>query len=271
MTRRSPLSTCAFACALLSPLDAFAVPITHDFTWRGANDYSLNGTLKGVDSNSDGLIRDRDGEVTSLSFEAFFGGDSIGFGYADPFSASADRSFNLNFDVAATGRSPKVRDAARSGSSGTSGDPGSDSPRGEAVPYCAGTGRTISTRSRSTAMFQARASYRVPATYPSPRRSHCSPPVSSGSSALAAVRPEHASAPGRRDLVSAAPCSSTCRERRDSARARRVERSVRRSIASNRRGARSASRVPVIKTLWIPESPFGLRYPRPTPAGAGET
>lgn len=71
-----------------------AAIISYDFTWEGSAGYSLTGTFS-YDSAAagDGFIRDT--EVSSLLFEGFLNGSSIGSNN----NAHQQAGFNFNFDA----------------------------------------------------------------------------------------------------------------------------------------------------------------------------
>ncbi len=95
---KKTLAALALAGATLVPVAAFASPVTYDFVWSGASGYSMKGDFTfDTASAADGFIRD--GEVTSLFFQGFLNGVSIG----SSSNANKLAGFNFNFD-AATGQ-----------------------------------------------------------------------------------------------------------------------------------------------------------------------
>ena len=98
--KRMLQSTAAAAVFAMTAGTASAATLTYDFTWTGsiASGFSMVGHFTAKDQNMDNVIRD--GEVSSLTFEAFLNGTSLGI-TTNPLSTAdgPTRNFNFNFDM----------------------------------------------------------------------------------------------------------------------------------------------------------------------------
>jgi len=75
-----------------------ATIVSYNFTWSGDNNLSMVGMFTGEDLNSDNILRDT--EITSLMFEGFNNGSSLGFTTSpQALSNGVTGMFNVNFDL----------------------------------------------------------------------------------------------------------------------------------------------------------------------------
>lgn len=91
---KNVLRALVVACAALSSAAVIAAPVEYDFHWTGTGGYTMSGDFT-YDSASaaDGFIRN--GEVTSLFFQGFLNGVSIG----TSSNANTLAGFNFNFNA----------------------------------------------------------------------------------------------------------------------------------------------------------------------------
>jgi hypothetical protein len=75
-----------------------ATIVSYNFTWSGDSNLSMVGMFTGEDLNSDNILRDT--EITSLMFEGFNNGSSLGFTTSpQALSSGVTGLFNFNFDL----------------------------------------------------------------------------------------------------------------------------------------------------------------------------